>query len=166
MKKLSFILICLLIPMIGMAGITEKKKKSKPLPEPTVLFLQKYFNGNEVIEYKKDGRKEFTLLLSDSTKLSFTKKGDFLSVKCKKSTVPTAMIPEQIITQLKEKYKDQQLSIVYYSKSEYLYSIRLSNYDMFLFDKAFKIKTSGHMTITIADSNKKTKYSLESEKKE
>ncbi len=79
------------------------------LPEKAQQFIRQHF-PNEKVSFAKMERELFDttyeVIFTSSSKVEFLKNGDWKEVDCKYSTVPAAIIPQQIAQYVSQYYPD------------------------------------------------------------
>ena len=75
-------------------------------------------------------------MLVDGTKIEFSGDGNWKDVECRKSAVPTAIVPKQITEYVAKKYPDVKILKI---DREENYDIELSNRLELTFDKKFRL---------------------------
>lgn len=146
MKRLFFAFaivasICFGMSSVAFAsnGLPEMKKAQENHPK-IVEFVAQYFPEATVLSVYRDGR-EWEVMLSDFTKLEFTKKYEWKKVDCKHSTVytevPAELVPEQIASYVNTRF--QGLSIVKIDRDRRDWEIELVNKVDLKFDKMFNL---------------------------
>lgn len=110
------------------------------LPQKSQEFVKQHF-PNEKVAYAKF-RQEFLdskyeVVFTNSAKIEFFKNGDWKEVDCKYSTVPAAIIPQQIATYVKQNYPDA--SIVKIDRDKRDYEVKLTNRLELTFDLNFNL---------------------------
>ena len=106
MKK--FIIITLAIFSFGILTATADHGRiiaKENLPQKAQQFIKQYF-GNVKIAYAKEERgfieKGYEVMLADGVKLEFSRNGEWKEVDCRRSSVPTPIIPAPIMKYVKE----------------------------------------------------------------
>ena len=96
---------------------------------------------NEKVAYAKFEREfldsKYEVVFTNSAKIEFFKNGDWKEVDCKYSTVPAAIIPQQIATYVKQNYPDA--SIVKIDRDKRDYEVKLTNRLELTFDLNFNL---------------------------
>ena len=106
MKKLiSILMTFLLVSSLNIYADTEKAISVDQLPKQSVEFIKKHFSDQKIALAKSE--KEFLItsykvVLSNSTKLTFSREGDWLEIDCKYNSVSEAIIPKKIFSKIKE----------------------------------------------------------------
>ena len=89
----------------------EKEIGYTELPVQAQQFVKQYFPSATYtyVEKEKDnGKWEYEATLSDGTKIDFNNKGEWKSVDCKFSALPSGIIPDVIVADIAQRYPSQQ----------------------------------------------------------
>lgn len=89
----------------------EKEIGYTELPVQAQQFVKQYFSSATYtyVEKEKDnGKWEYEATLSDGTKIDFNNKGEWKSVDCKFSALPSGIIPDVIAADIAKRYPSQQ----------------------------------------------------------
>lgn len=89
----------------------EKEIGYTELPVQAQQFVQQYFSSAAYtyVEKEKDnGKWEYEATLSDGTKIDFNNKGEWKSVDCKFSALPSGIILDVIAADIAKRYPSQQ----------------------------------------------------------
>lgn len=139
MKKLMIALVCL-FALQGMAKAdNDKPIEVKDLPQKALIFMNKHFADIKVSYAKLEEdlwEKKYDVVMVNGQKMEFDKNGEWLEVDCKFSTVPEAIIPEDIKVYLKQQFPEQK--IIKIERDKRGYEIKLSNKLEITFDKKFR----------------------------
>ncbi len=98
------------------------------LPAAAKTFIGKYFPDRKIsfAKYEVDYLvKTYEAILSDGVKLEFSKKGEWISVDCRKSPVPEDIVPAEIRSYVSENYPGVFINEIKRSAREY--EVDLSN---------------------------------------
>ena len=105
------------------------------LPEKAQQFIRQHF-PNEKVSFAKMERELFDttyeVIFTSSSKVEFLKNGD-----CKYSTVPAAIIPQQIAQYVSQYYPDT--SVVQIDRDKRDYEVKLTNGLELTFDLKFNL---------------------------
>lgn len=101
MKRIG--IIGLLLALVGMLGLQscddEREISYGKLPSLARAFIETYF-PDQSVSYaerdKDDGRREYSVVLSNGTEIDFDQNGDWESVDCKFSVLPEGIVPQSI----------------------------------------------------------------------
>lgn len=143
MKKLLVIIVvslCGILPSFADSDVIITKKD---LPTISQQFIDKYFAGIEISYVKKEVEvlviKSYDVILTNGVKLEFNNKGEWTSVDCKKSEVPSEIILPAILQYVKTNFPSN--SIVEISKSVFGYDVDLNNGLEIQFNKEGKFRS-------------------------
>ena len=110
------------------------------LPEKAQQFIRQHF-PNEKVSFAKMERELFDttyeVIFTSSSKVEFLKNGDWKEVDCKYSTVPAAIIPQQIAQYVSQYYPDT--SVVQIDRDKRDYEVKLTNGLELTFDLKFTL---------------------------
>lgn len=110
------------------------------LPQKAQQFIQQHF-PNEKVSFAKVERELFDttyeVIFTSSSKIEFLKNGDWKEVDCKYSTVPAAIIPQQISQYVSQHYPDA--AVVQIDRGKRDYEVKLANGLEQTFDLKFNL---------------------------
>lgn len=110
------------------------------LPQKAQLFIDSHFKSAK-ITYVKDERdfleRTFEVLFADGTKVEFDRSGEWKEVDCRRSSVPAAIVPAQIIQYVNSNYPNVNIQQIERDRVDY--ELRLSNRLELTFDTKFNI---------------------------
>lgn len=134
MRKAS--IICAFIACLGMMSFCTKGDIDTTIHQ----FVEKYFPQTQILTKVLD-EGEYDVMLSDNTKLEFTRKGEWKEIDCKHSNlftaVPAEIVPQAITTYVSTNYP--QNDIVKIKKDRRHWEIELDNDLDIEFDKNFNV---------------------------
>ena len=141
MKKIIVILLAVFsIGIITAKADNDRLIAKENLPKKSQEFIERYF-GDTKITYIKEERefmeKSYEVMLADGTKVEFTRNGEWKEVDCRHSSVPTPIVPAQIMKYVKENYPDVKGMKIERDRIDY--ELRLSNRLELTFDTKFNI---------------------------
>jgi hypothetical protein len=76
-------------------------------------------------------------VFADGAKVEFARNGEWKEVDCRRSSVPSPIVPDKILKYVKANYPDAKVMLIERDKNDY--EVRLSNRLELTFDKAFNI---------------------------
>ncbi len=138
MKKLLTLLVVTLFTGVAFAD-NDRAVDFNELPQKAQKFIQTNFPNYEVSYAKKDVdffNSEYEVMLVDGTRIEFSGDGEWKDVECRKSAVPTAIVPKQIAEYVAKKYPDAKILKI---DREENYDVELSNRLELEFDKKFRL---------------------------
>lgn len=141
MKKLTFILVCLFtLCAATLSADNEKPIQVSQLPAAAQQFIKQHFAERQVAlaQVETEFRtKTYTVTFSDGDHIDFNGKGKWEEIDCKASSVPTAVIPAQIMKYIQEKYKGATVKKI--EKDRRQYEVELSNRMELTFNSKFSL---------------------------
>lgn len=140
MKKLIALMVSLFV-IQGSTMASDKKISMDQLPMAAQTFIKKNFpNVNTTSITMDEDDNDYTVKLSDGTKVDFDSQGMWEDIECeKKTTVPMSIIPTQIQTFLKTSYKGIGVKEIE-RKSSGGYELELSNGKELEFNSKFRLR--------------------------
>lgn len=141
MKKIIVILLAVFsIGIITANADNDRLIAKENLPKKSQEFIDRYF-GDTKITYIKEERefmeKSYEVMLADGTKVEFTRNGEWKEVDCRHSSIPTPIVPAQIMKYVKENHPD--VKVMKIERDRIDYELRLSNRLELTFDTKFNI---------------------------
>ena len=137
MKKIGIITAFVAILFCGMTTAMAQDKTSTP---EITKFVQQYFPKANVLFVNSEWD-EYEVRLSDGTQIEFNRSYEWKKIDCEHSNVynnvPAELVPEQIITYVKNNFPDQ--GIVKIEKNRRSWEIELTNELEIKFDKRFNV---------------------------
>ncbi len=126
MKKLFTILLLAV-------AFTSCEKEDMPitfdqLPATAQSFIEQHFSKSDIIAIESDKElfdSEYKVLLKNGCTVEFSKSGNWESVDCSSSSVPTAIIPEKISTYVTTTYPEYLVTEI--EKSNTGFDVELNN---------------------------------------
>lgn len=107
MKKMLLPLLMSLV--MASCGGSVKEISYDALPEKVRQFIGLYFQDMEcvrIVQKKDNVATGFEAYLTDGAKLEFDGRGEWTSLGCKFSAIPSGILPENIITYIDNRYPD------------------------------------------------------------
>lgn len=141
MKKLTSILVCLFVLCVStLHADNEKPIQVSQLPKAAQQFIKQHFADRKVALAKAETgfvSKSYEVIFTDGDHIDFDNKGNWEEIDCKSSSVPTAVIPTQIIKYISENYPDTTVKKL--EKGNREYEVKLSNRIELSFDLKFNL---------------------------
>ena len=114
-----------LVGMLGLQSCDDEREISYgKLPSLARAFIETYF-PDQSVSYaerdKDDGRREYSVVLSNGTEIDFDQNGDWESVDCKFSVLPEGIVPQSI---------DEDMAIRYPDAKAYKIERQLGGYEL------------------------------------
>lgn len=98
------------------------------LPATAQTFINTHFKDKKVALAKKETgffELSYDVIFTDGNKLEFDRNGNWKEVNCKYSSVPAAVVPQQISDYVKANYAG--INILSIEKDDREYEVRLAN---------------------------------------
>lgn len=144
MKKWMFLLMCVWTMQVAIAD-NDKPITFEQLPQTAQQFVKQHFPDLKVafVKMEKDlFDKEYSVMFLNGDKIDFLKDGQWKEVKCRRNTVPMAILPAQIRTYVETNYPG--VNVLSIEKDRYEYEVRLSNFWELKFDLKFNLIDMDH----------------------
>lgn len=145
MKKLFYMVMVLCMSVMTAAADNDQIIKYAELPQQSQAFLNEHFKGVEVIYAKKDIEMTvvtgYDVKLENGVEVEFDRKGLWDSVDVKKAAkakMPAAIVPANILTYIKDYFKNAR--IVEIDRGTFGYEVSLDNGLDLEFDKNGEFK--------------------------
>lgn len=144
MKNILKIMIVALIATItvSVSAIADNDKPINVTQLPAVAqqVIKSHFGGKKVALAKQESGiidKKYDVVFTDGSKIEFDRKGQWTEIDCRKSAVPTKLVPAAITKQVKANYAGQ--TIVRIEKDRNEYEVKLSNGIEITFNGKFQV---------------------------
>lgn len=141
MKKI--IIIALAVFSLGILTANADNDRlivKENLPKKAQLFIDSNFK-NSKITYVKDERdfleRSYEVLFADGTKVEFDRNGEWKEVDCRRSSVPSAIVPAKILNYVNNSYPG--VKVIQIERDRIDYEVKLSNNLELTFNKKFNI---------------------------
>ena len=125
-KTLAF---CIVALFLSLTGCTDRAVTPGQLPEQVTGFIQQNFPGTNVTYAESERKltgKTYDVVLSDGTRIDFDTSGEWEKIEgTVTNPVPTSMIPEPIVEQIKGQFPDAMILKI--DRESYGYEIELAN---------------------------------------
>lgn len=130
MKKIILSLAVMAIALIttSAAMADDRPVTLKQLPEKSQQFIKQHFAKSAVSYAKQDTEMfdgEYEVVFTDGVKVEFRKNGDWKNVECKKSQVPSAIVPQRLKDYVAKNHADAKIIKIEREPREF--EIKLSN---------------------------------------
>ena len=142
MKKLFLLFVCLFSLSLASWAGHDKPIQVSELPKKAQEFLQSHFSGQSVALAKVDKdlmHHSYEVMFDNGDEVEFDKKGKWISIDCKQSQVPAALVPKRIQEYVDKHYpkaKIRKIEVTHHKG----YEVELSNGFELKFDKKMDIK--------------------------
>lgn len=128
MKKLLAIVMAMLVCVAVVKADNEVPVTVNELPATAQTFINTHFKDKKVALAKKETgffELSYDVIFTDGNKLEFDRNGNWKEVNCKYSSVPAAVVPQQISDYVKANYAG--INILSIEKDDREYEVRLAN---------------------------------------
>ena len=137
MKKTMFILLAFVLTLsLPVMADDDRVITFEQLPAQAQTMLKKYFADKVPLVVTVD-MDDYTVLYQSGEKVEFDKKGNWREINCKTSSVPSALIPEQIKAVVKQTYPGA--TIIKIDRDRRGYDIKLKNGLDIEFNRNFQV---------------------------
>lgn len=140
MKKFATLFVALFALCTAVRADNDRPIDRSQLPEAARTFLDRYFADGELLFAKMESdfmRKSYEVLFADGTQIEFDGSGNWEEIDCKRSAVPSEVVPAPILEHVRSSYPDA--SIVKIERDRREYEVKLSNRIELTFDKRFRL---------------------------
>ena len=120
-KLMTLIAVAILIPTALSAE--GKLIPFDSLPGEAKKFVKDYFPTLKVLQVKAE-YDEYDVKLTDSVNLEFDRDGNWKEIKCRRSSVPDAVVPVLILSYIKGNYPN--IPIIQIERSKWGYELELA----------------------------------------
>ena len=145
MKKLFMMVVALGVVFTALAATDGKSDESK-LPEKSRDFLHKYFPRSSVESVAEDASSQpplWWVQLSNGDRVSFDhKSGECMSISLKQGSIPMAMVPEKVRSNVESHYPGATITSI--SRAKDGIHLGLNNGKSLCYDKDGNIVQMGH----------------------
>lgn len=127
MKKVLLAIACV-FALSTQTTLADRPVEAAQLPANVQEFVKKHFSGVEVSYAKQDNdwfERDYTVVLTNGTKLQFTSKGEWKEVDCEHGRVPESVLPAGIKKYVNDHQKNHH--VVEIKKERRHYDVKLSN---------------------------------------
>ncbi len=140
MKTKAVTLALLATLAITPAFAEERPINITEIPQTAKTFIAENFAETEAIVAILDKElftQTYEVILADGTKIEFDKAGNWKEIICKKKAVPSQLIPQEIASQIAEKYP--KALILQIDRDKKKYDIELNNDIELTFNSKYKL---------------------------
>ena len=147
MKKLSVILATIFISASTAFAATfhsndsdERPITFEQLPAEAQNFIKSYFSPADIsyaIIDKGIFFDDYSVMFTNGDKLEFDDDGKWTEVQCRKSAVPQAIVPKQIVDYVKQYYPTATINEIKRDRNEW--EVKLSGGLEFKFNSSFRL---------------------------
>ena len=124
MKKLLFIMLAVITLGFSAKADHDKVITFNQLPQHAQELLKQHFAGKVPLVVTMDWD-DYTIVYETGEKVEFDKQGNWKEFECRNSSVPTALIPEQIKAHVRATFPGT--TIINLDRNRRGYEIKLNN---------------------------------------
>ena len=141
MKKLLATLSAILALSASTASASDRIIDFSALPQPIQQFAKANFKDKKVAVVKEDTNffgavtEGYDIVFADGTEIDFSSDGTWREVSAKTSSVPNAIIPEQILGYIRDNFNSSP--VVQIERKRYGYKLELASKQELKFNKQF-----------------------------
>lgn len=139
-KRLVLSLACLLTVSATALADNDRPVNVDQLPKTAQQVIKKQFAGSKIALAKQESDmfgKSFDVIFTNGNKIEFDRNGNWTDIDCKRSAVPTSLIPTQIRNYVNKSYSGQK--VIQIERDRKNYEVKLSGGIELTFDKKFKL---------------------------
>ena len=139
-KRLVLSLVCLLTVSATALADNDKPVSVNQLPKTAQQVIKKQFSGSKIALAKQESDmfgKSFDVIFTNGNKIEFDRNGNWTDIDCKRSAVPTSLIPTQIRNYVNKSYSGQK--VIQIERDRKNYEVKLSGGIELTFNKQFKL---------------------------
>lgn len=140
MKKLFLILLSVFALQSVSFADDDKPININQLPIKSQEFIKKHFSNHKTSFAKVENElwdKNYTVIFTNGESIEFNKEGEWKDIECKTTGIPTAIIPSELMVQIKERYPKE--SVLKIERDKKYYEVKLSNGLELKFTKKYKL---------------------------
>jgi hypothetical protein len=137
MKIMMFILLAFVMTMsMPVMSDNDRVITFDQLPAPAQAMLKQHFGDKVPLVITAD-RSDFNVMYQSGEKVEFDKKGNWREIECKRSSVPEALVPEQIKAAVKKSFPGTTIQKI--DRDRRGYDVELDNGLDLEFNKKFQM---------------------------
>lgn len=140
MRTLVIALVALFAFQAPVSAIGDKPITVSELPSKAQSIVKQYFKGKDILLVKMDNdivSKSYEVVFATGEELEFNGSGEWTKIECKRSSVPTSLVPQAIRSYVSKNYSGAK--IVEIEKERSQYEVKLSNGLELTFNKKFQV---------------------------
>lgn len=128
--------------MLSMTALAENDKPitKNQLPKTAQQIINKNFADKKIAMMTTEPGfldKSYDVVFADGDKIEFDRKGQWTSISCPQTLVPTVLIPLQIANYLKETYPNEKVKKI--ERDNKQYEVELTNRLEITFNNKFQV---------------------------
>ena len=109
MKRKILAIVAFLTGVFMLQGCDEKQIGFDRLPSAAQAFIMQYFPDEEVSYAemdRDDGRRDYSVHLSDGTEIDFDENGNWTNVDCNYSVLPAGLLPAKAMEEISSRHPE------------------------------------------------------------
>lgn len=133
-------LVCLFSFQVTACADNDKLIDFNQLPATAQQLVKKYFPTQKVAATTVESgllQKSYDVVFASTDKIEFDSKGNWTEIRCRKSAVPTALVPAAITNYVKNTYEGSTILSIEKERNEY--EIHLANGLEITFNSKFQV---------------------------
>ena len=130
-------LLCAILPA---CADNKRPITAEQLPTKSQTFLKKHFGDKRILLVtleREHLKTSYEVCYADGTGVEFRKDGEWTEVDCRLDAVPTAIVPQPVLTFVAEHYPDSRICKV--ERDRKGYEVKLDNRLELTFDMKFRL---------------------------
>lgn len=140
LKSALIAIVCLFaIQLTAVAG-DDKPINANQLPATAQQLIKRHFSSLSIALAKVDAGmfgRDYEVMFNNGMKIEFDKSGNWTEIDCRKSAVPSAIVPQKIASYVNKNYPGAKILRIERGKKEY--EVKLSNGLEVNFNKSFQV---------------------------
>lgn len=139
MNKIRFYLLMVMVMTMSLtmsADDDDRVITYQQMPQAAQTFLKQHFAKKVPLVVTVDWD-DYTIRYESGEKVEFDKKGNWKSIECYSSKVPTNVVPDQINSYIKQHYPGK--SVIKLERHRSVYEVKLNNGMEIEFNRNFQV---------------------------
>lgn len=136
MKRVLFTMLVFMAISMSIKADNDRVITFEQLPAEAQTVLKTHFADKVPLIITKD-RNDYKVFYQSGEKAEFNKKGAWREIECKTSAVPEALVPEQILTNVKTSFPSAVITKI--DQDRRGYDVKLNNGIELEYNKNFQV---------------------------
>ena len=118
----------------------DKPIRPEQLPAKAKAMIEQYFPGEKIAFAKQESElfeTRYEVVLEGSAKIEFLGNGEWEEIDCRYKAVPEALIPSQLMAEVKARYPEAQVREI--KRENGRHEVKLNNGLELLFNRKFQL---------------------------
>lgn len=118
----------------------DKPIRPEQLPAKAKAMIERYFPGEKIAFAKQESElfeTRYEVVLEGSAKIEFLGNGEWEEIDCRYKAVPEALIPPQLMAEVKARYPEAQVREI--KRENGRHEVKLNNGLELLFNRKFQL---------------------------